>query len=118
MIYDKDNPMSQIDRSNSRYSYSLTSLAEDAIPVGTKVWINGKTYGMKFDLIFHRGGSHPDKDIHGRYVGWVLKYKDDEDDIHVVVYNSKSQFGGDYYRVSDLEVYDHLDLLPEELFEI
>jgi hypothetical protein len=79
---------------------------------------------MKFDLIFHRDGAHPDKDIHGRYVGWVLKYKDDEDDIHVVVYNSKSQFGGDYYRASDLEVYDHLKgfgyggLLPEELFEI
>ncbi len=90
--------------------------------IGTKVWINWKSFGCTLgDILNREGAEKPKRDKHGRYVGWVLGYKDfNEPDIYIVGYHAKnlSIFGGDWYRGSDIEKIPAVDFLPQDLFEI
>jgi hypothetical protein len=100
-------------------------------PVGTKVWIKQKTVWDTLPKILGRRGNapKPNHDMDGNYFGWVRNHKIERfspndgggytsEYINVVVYNKGRTTGGDYYRDSDLEIYDKIDFIPQDLFEI
>jgi len=101
---------------------------------GQKVYIISKTYGDSYAVAMDRANQNHGSlqreiiNYKGKFieaiVGFYVKYKMYNENVHVIKYETVTGRGGDFYMRTDFLTKDqvnqiHIDIsLPEELFEI